>query len=174
MTVVNNHQPTMHDDLEAIDWSESDRRHEMLEKGRGRIENRRCTVADLGDPEWDGACCLSGRRQAVRIERRTDALKTGEISEEPAMPCPRPTGSMPVPGVCWHSYSCAGIGAMHYARESTCGEDRCRVHAGRTPCNPTCPGTIAILLARLAPRFGQVPQTNRCFATASRRLSTPS
>ena len=86
MTAVKDNQPTIHDDLKAIDWSASDRRHETLEKGHGRIESRRCTVVDLGDPEWDGVCDLQGRRQAVRVERHTETVKTGEVPRKPATP----------------------------------------------------------------------------------------
>ena len=38
MTAVKDNQPTMHDDLENISWSESDRCHETLGKGHGRAE----------------------------------------------------------------------------------------------------------------------------------------
>ena len=134
MTAVKDNQPTMHDDLKAIDWSESDRRHETLEKGHGRIESRRCTVVDLGDPEWNGACDLYGRRQAVRIGRHTVTLKTGEVSEETSYALtslnPQQAGAARLLELVRGHWR---IEAMHDVRDFTCDEDCCRVHTAMRP-----------------------------------------
>ena len=165
MTAVKDNQPTMHDDLKTIDWSESDRRHETLEKGHGRIESRRCTVVDLGDPEWNGACDLYGRRQAIRIERHTVTLKTGDVSEETSYALtsldPQKAGAERVLELVRGHWR---IEAMHYVRDFTYDEDRCRVHTGHTPRNLACLSNIAIAIIRLDPRFDYVPQANRYFA----------
>ena len=95
MTAVKDNRPTLHGDLRAIDWSASDRRHETLEKGDGRIRRRRRTVVDLGDPEWDARTNGTSTRlprkpemPAVRKRRRprsrapspSSTIKTGVTS----------------------------------------------------------------------------------------------
>ena len=55
--------------------------HETVDKGHGRIERRRSAV-DLSGAEWDGYANLHGRRQAMRIEREREILKTGKSSIE--------------------------------------------------------------------------------------------
>ncbi len=47
-----------------------------------RRERRRCDAVDLADPEWDGCCDLYGRKQAIRIRRTIECVKTGTRSEE--------------------------------------------------------------------------------------------
>ena len=159
MTAVKDNQPTMHDDLKAIDWDKSDRCHETLEKGHGRIESRRGTVVDLGHPEHDYTCDLYGRRQAIRIERRTETMKTGEIAEET---CDALTSLDPQKaGVdrlleLVHGYWRIK-NRVHYVRNFTDDEDRCRAHAGHTPRNLACLSNIAITIIRLDNGFDYVP-----------------
>ena len=43
---------------------------------------RRCAVVDLSAAEWDGYANLHGRRQAMRIEREREIIKTGKRSIE--------------------------------------------------------------------------------------------
>ena len=42
----------------------------------------RCAAVDLSGAEWDGYANLHGRRQAMRIEREREILKTGKSSIE--------------------------------------------------------------------------------------------
>ena len=56
--------------------------HETVDKGDDRIERRRCAAVDLSGAEWDGYANLHGRRQAMRIERERQILKTGKSSIE--------------------------------------------------------------------------------------------
>ena len=79
VTSVKGNQPTIRDGLKGLDWN-GGQCHETLEKGHGRPGSRRCTAAGLGDR--DGTCGLHGRRQAIRMERRTGILKTGHVSGE--------------------------------------------------------------------------------------------
>ena len=62
--------------------SQEQLKHETVDKGHGRIERRRCAVVDLSAAEWDGYANLHGRRQAMRIERERETLKTGKRSIE--------------------------------------------------------------------------------------------
>ena len=129
MTAIKDNQPTIYDDLRAIDWSASDRCHETPEKGHGRIESRQCTLVDLTDPYWDGVCGLHGRRQAIRIERRTETVKTARSPRNPATHWPRSTRTGPTPDGC--SSSCAVIGASR--PRTTCAMSP----ATRTAAGPT-------------------------------------
>ena len=165
MTAVKDNRPTLHGDLRAIDWSASDRRHETLEKGDGRIGSRRCTVVELGDPEWDGVCDRQGRRQTVRVERHAETVKTGEASEETSYALtslhPQKAGAERLLKLVRGQWR---IEAMHHVRGFTYDEDRCRVHVRHTPHNLACLSNIAIAIIRLDPRFDYVPQANRYFA----------
>ena len=135
VTSVKGNQPTIRDGLKGLDWN-GGQCHETLEKGHGRPGSRRCTVADLSGR--DGVHRLHGRRQAIRMERRTGILKTGAVSGETSC-CLTSLGpaqadarrlSGPVRGH-WT------IGNRNrYARGFTCDGDRCRVRAGHTPRNP--------------------------------------
>ena len=77
MSAVKDNQEMIFEDLKAIDFSDA-LWHETVDKGHGRIERRRCAVVDLSAAEWDGYANLHGRRQAMRIEREREILKTGK------------------------------------------------------------------------------------------------
>ena len=62
VTAVKDNQPTMFDDLRAIDWRGARRVDGGWEKAHGRLERRSCAVLDIGGPEWDGYGDLHGRR----------------------------------------------------------------------------------------------------------------
>ena len=81
ISAIKDNQETILEDLKAIDFSDAPW-HETLDKGHGRIERRRCAVVDLSGAEWDGYANLHGRRQALRIEREREILKTGKRSIE--------------------------------------------------------------------------------------------
>ena len=84
VTAVKDNQPTMFDDLRAIDWRGARRVDGGWEKAHGRLERRSCAVLDIGGPEWDGYGDLHGRRQAFRIERERRLVKQGAGSRETA------------------------------------------------------------------------------------------
>ncbi len=81
MSAVKDNRETILEDLRVIDFSDAPW-HETVDKGHGRIERRRCAVVDLSAAEWDGYVALHGRRQAMRIEREREILKTGKRSIE--------------------------------------------------------------------------------------------
>ena len=81
LSAVKDNQETILEDLKAIDFSDVPW-HETVDKGHGRIERRRCAVVDLTGAEWDGYAALHGRRQAMRIEREREIIKTGQRSVE--------------------------------------------------------------------------------------------
>ena len=81
ISAIKDNQETILEDLKAIDFSDAPW-HETVDKGHGRIERRRCAAVDLSGAEWDGYANLHGRRQAMRIEREREILKTGKRSIE--------------------------------------------------------------------------------------------
>ena len=164
-SAVKDNQGAIVQDLRAIDWSDAPW-HETLDKGHGRIERRRCAVVDLSGAEWEGYANLHGRRQAVRIEREREILKTGKHSIEVA-------------------YSLTSLGAdragaeellalvrnhwhienrLHYVRDFTYDEDRCRAWVRHLPRNLSCLTNAAIAIVRTHGRFRYLPEANRHYA----------
>ena len=123
---------------------------ETVDKGHGRIKRRRCAVVDLCAAEWDGYANLHGLRQARRVKREREILKTGKRSVE----------------VTWSLTSLSADRAgpeellalvrnhwrienrLHYVRDFTCDEDRCRAHVRHLPRNLACLTNVAIAIVR--------------------------
>ena len=101
-TAVKHNQPTLLEDLKAIDWEAPEclaSQQETLDKAHGRLETRRCRRLDLTPNEWNGYTDLPYRRQAFRIERIRTHLKTGATSSEVAYgltSLPPATGRLPL------------------------------------------------------------------------------
>ena len=81
VTAIEDNQPTMLADLQAMDFSESSA-CETLDKGHDRIDRCRYWAKDISDSAWEGYAALEGRRQAIRVERERSVLKTGAASTE--------------------------------------------------------------------------------------------
>ena len=164
ITAVKNNQQTMHEDLAAIDWSKA-RRCETIDKGHGRIETRRCAVVDLTSSTWDGRCDLFGRRQAIRIEREQYTVKTKKTTKEVTY-CLTSLGAneagpeelLNLVRQHW------GIEMLHYVRDFSYDEDRCRASVGHLPCNLAALSNIAISMVRMMGQFEHVPPANRHYA----------
>ena len=155
ITAVKGNQPTIHDDLAAIDWSRARWGGETVDKAHGRLEVRRCAAVDLDAPRWNGLCDFHGRRQAARVERKRTVLKTGETTREVAC-CltslgadqagPDEIGRL-VRGH-WEVEN-----RLHHVRDFTYDEDRCRTVAG----NLAALSHAAISIVRVIGRFRHIP-----------------
>ena len=128
VAAVKGNQPTMLDDLQAIDWRTARHADSGWEKAHGRLERRRCAVLDLGGPQWDGYGALHGRRQAFRIERERHLVKQGAGSRETAYGLTSLGAEQAGPEELaalvrrhWHIEN-----RLHYVRDFTYDEDRCR------------------------------------------------
>ena len=53
---------------------------------------------------------------------------------------------------------------LHYVRDFTCDEDRCRVHVCHLPRNLACLTNVAIAIVRSNGRFRYLPEANRYYA----------
>jgi len=166
VAAVKGNQPTMLDDLRAIDWRGARRADSGWEKAHGRLERRRCAVLDLGDPQWDGYGGLHGRRQAFRIERERHLVKQGAGSRETAYGLTSLGAGQAGPEELaalvrrhWHIEN-----RLHYVRDFTYDEDRCRAHVGNLPRNLACPTNAAISIVRHEGRFEYLPPANRHYA----------
>ena len=53
---------------------------------------------------------------------------------------------------------------LHYVRDFTYDEDRCRARSGKLPRNLACLANAAISIVRLKRRFAHVPHANRHYA----------
>ena len=165
VTAIKDNQPTMLDDLRAIDWEDAPW-HETLDKAHGRIERRRCAAVDLSGATWDGYADLHGRRQAVRIERERESIKTGERSLEVTW-CLTSLGAeragpeqlLALVRNHWHIEN-----RVHYVRDFTYDEDRCRAYVRHLPRNLACLSNAAIAIVRCKGRFRYLPEANRHYA----------
>ena len=165
VTAVKENQETILDDLKAIDFGDAPA-HETVEKGHGRFERRRCAVVDLSGAEWDGYAALHGRRQAMRIEREREILKTGGRSVELTW-CltslgPERAGPEALLELVRNHWVIEN--RVHYVRDFTCDEDRCRAHVRHLPRNLSCLTNAAIAIVRCDGRFSYMPEANRHYA----------
>ena len=166
VTAVKDNQPTMFDDPQAIDWRGARRVDGGWEKAHGRLERRSCAVLDIGGPEWNGYGDLHGRRQAFRIERERRLVKQGADSRETAYGLTSLGAGQAGPEELaalvrrhWHIEN-----RLHYVRDFTYDEDRCRVRVGNLPRNLACLTNAAISIVRHAGRFAYLPPANRHYA----------
>ena len=179
VSAIKDNQETILEDLKAIDFSDAPW-HETVDKGHGRIERRRCAVVDLSGAEWDGYANLHGRRQAVRIEREREILKTGKRSIEVAYSLTSLNADRAGPEELlalvrnhWHIEN-----RLHYVRDFTYDEDRCRAYVRHMPRNLACLTNAAIAIVRSDGRFRYLPEANRHYAARAQDalaviLSTP-
>ena len=123
-------------------------------------------MLDLGGPEWDGYGGLHGRRQAFRIERERRLVKQGADSRETAYGLTSLGAGQAGPGELaalvrrhWHIEN-----RLHYVRDFTYDEDRCRAHVGHLPRNLACLTNAAISIVRHERRFEHLPPANRHYA----------
>ena len=166
VTAVKGNQPTMLDDLREIDWRGARGADSGWEKAHGRLERRRCAVVDLDGPEWDGYGDLHGRRQAFRIERERHLVKQGADSREIAYGLTSLDAAQAGPEELatlvrchWHIEN-----RLHYVRDFTYDEDRCRACVGHLPRNLACLTNAAISIVRHEGRFEHLPPANRHYA----------
>ena len=166
VTAVKDNQPTMLGDLRAIDWSRARRAEGGREKAHGRVERRSCAVVDVRGPEWNGFCGLHGRRQAFRIDRERHLVRQNAGSREtaygltslgPGQAGPKEIGELVRRH--WHIEN-----RLHYVRDFTYDEDRCRAHVGNLPRNLACLTNAAISIVRHEGRFAHLPPANRHYA----------
>ena len=166
VTAVKDNQETMLDDLRAIDWSGARRVDGGWEKAHGRLERRSCAVLDIGGPEWDGYGGLHGRRQAFRIDRERHLVKQDAGSRETAYGLtslgPGRAGPEEVAALVRRHWEIEN--RLHYVRDFTYDEDRCRAHVGNLPRNLACLTNAAISIVRHGDRFDYLPPANRHYA----------
>ena len=165
LSAVKDNQETILEDLKAIDFGDAPW-HETVDKGHGRIERRRCAVVDLSGTEWHGFAALHGRRQAMRIERERETLKTGQRSVEVTWSLTSLSAERAGPKELlalvrnhWHIEN-----RLHYVRDFTYDEDRCRAHVRHLPRNLACLTNVAIAIVRCDGRFRYLPEANRHYA----------
>ena len=153
-------------DLRAIDWRGARRADGGWEKAHGRLERRRCAALDLGGPEWDGYGGLHGRRQAFRIERERHLVKQDAGSRETAYGLtslgPGQAGPEELAALVRRHWEIEN--RLHYVRDFTYDEDRCRAHVGNLPRNLACLTNAAISIVRHEGRFAHLPPANRHYA----------
>ena len=165
ITAVKGNQPTMLQDLQEMDFSACPL-VETLDKQHGRIERRRYWVKDISASEWDDYAALYGRQQAIRVERQREHVKTGKTSCEVsyALTSLGPQQATPEQLAALLRNHWEIENRLHYVRDFTYDEDRCRVYVRDLPRNLACVTNAAISIIRALPQFRYVPEANRHFA----------
>ena len=165
LVTVKGNQPGLLADLEALDWESAERSAETSGRAHGRDEWRRCVAIDLSGPELDGVCRLPGRAQALRVERRRTSVRHGGTEEETVY-CLSSLDARTGPGELlrivrghWEIEN-----RLHYVRDFTYDEDRCRAAAGHLPGNLAALTNTAVSIIRLSGRFKYIPPANRHYA----------
>ena len=165
ITAVKENQPTMLEDLRGMDFSACPM-VETLDKEHGRIERRRYWVKDLSGAAWDGYADLYGRCQAIRVERQRQHVKSGKTSTEVSYALtslgPRQATPQQLANLLRNHWQIEN--RLHYVRDFTYDEDRCRVYVRDLPRNLACLTNTAISIIRGLPQFQYVPAANRHFA----------
>ena len=142
--------------------------YQTQEKSHGRIECRHCTVVDLTDAKWNDYVTLPGRRQAIRIQHTRMKIKQGvvaEPSEEVTYALtslgPEQAGPEELLKLVREHWSIEN--RLHYVRDFSCDEDRCRAHKKQLPRNLACLSNIAISIIRCSKKFNgkSIPEANR-------------
>ena len=165
ITTVKDNQPTILRDLQEMDFSACPM-VETVGKKHGRIERRRYWVKDISAPEWDDYAALHGRQQAIRVERQRVHVKTGKTSCEIsyALTSLGPAQATPDQLATLLRNHWEIENRLHYVRDFTYDEDRCRVYVRDLPRNLVCLTNTAISIIRSLPQFQYVPEANRHFA----------
>ncbi len=168
-TAVKHNQPTLLEDLKAIDWEAPAcvaSQRETLDKAHGRIETRRCRRLDLTGKQWNDYARLPYRRQAFRIQRERTHLKTGARSTEvvyglTSLP-PAEADSQRLMALVRGHWEIEN--RLHHVRDLSWDEDRCRAHVGHLPRNLAAMTNAAISIVRCQGRFSYLPQAHRFYA----------
>jgi len=139
---------------------------ETLDKAHGRIERRRYWIKDISAAEWDGYANLYGRQQAIRVERQRHHVKSGKTSLEVSYALtslgPAQATAEQLAELLRNHWEIEN--RLHYVRDFSYDEDRCRAYVRDLPRNLACLTNIAISIIRGLPHFRYVPQANRHFA----------
>jgi len=164
-TAIKDNQPTILDDLRGLSFKGCPS-NETEEKAHGRIDRRTCHVKDISDPQWDGTASLHGRRLAIRIERERHIVRTGKTSIRTTYAL-----SSLDPGCVTAGQVAALVrghwsieNGIHFVRDFSYDEDRCRVWVGDLPRNLAALTNAAISIVRCRTRFPFVPPANRHYA----------
>ena len=154
ISAIKDNQETILEDLKAIDFSDAPW-HETVDKGWPHRAPPLCRRRPL---EWDGYANLHGRRQAMRIEREREILKTGKSSIEVTWSLTSlgtdragPEELLALVRNHWHIEN-----RLHYVRDFTYDEDRCRAYVRHLPRNLACL-TNGVRNGRFRPARGQPP-----------------
>ena len=174
---VKDNRPTLLEDIWLLDWSLA-AEFETSEKSRGRIETRRCRAITL-DGFLDEVAALPGRRQAFRIVRERQVVRTGKTSVQTVFGLsslgPERAGPEELPALNRGHWAIEN--RLRHVRDISCDEDRLRIRNGRRAGNLAGLANAAISIVRLEGRFLHMPQASRHHAArqgdALREITRP-
>ena len=106
----------------------------------------------------------------MRIEREREILKTGKSSIEVTWSLTSlgtdragPEELLALVRNHWHIEN-----RLHYVRDFTYDEDRCRAYVRHLPRNLACLTNVAIAIVRCSGRFRYLPEANRHYAARAK------
>ena len=166
VTAIKDNQPTILSDLAVLDWSQATASDPTFDKGNGRIDTRICKVIDLSGPGWDEYAALYGRKQAICITRERYILTTGKVSVEDTYCLTSLSRQQASPDelLAMIRGHWAIENKLHYVRDFTYDEDRCRAYVGDIARNLACLSNFAISIIRVRKQFKYIPAANRHYA----------
>ncbi|MDE0102399.1 MAG: ISAs1 family transposase, partial [Bryobacterales bacterium] len=174
VTGVKDNQPTIARELREMDFTHCPM-VETYDKEHGRRERRWYWIKDLSGPQCKGKANLYGRKQAIRIKRERRKLRRGKVvktsvevsyaltSLSPAEASPEQLADL----IRNHRHI---ENRLHYVRDFTYDEDRCRVYVRDLPRNLACLSNAAISIIRCQTHFRYVPVANRHFAARQQEV----
>nr|WP_297107287.1 ISAs1 family transposase [Tessaracoccus sp.] len=142
---VKKNQPTLHKQIAALPWTRIPVGCTTTEVGHGRKATR--TVKAIEVPAWID---FPGARQVLQVRRTT--TRKGKRSVEVAyLICSKPMSqAQPRVVANWVQHHWGIENRLHWVRDVTFDEDRCRVHTGTGAEIMATLRNIAISLLRLA------------------------
>ena len=175
--LVKDSRPTLIEDSRLLDWGLA-AEFKTSEKGLGRVETRRCRAIAL-DSFPDELAALPGRRQAFRIVRGRQVVRTGKTSVQTVFglssPGPERAGPEELPALNRGQWAIEN--RLRHVRDFSCDEDHLRIRSGRLADNLAGLANAAISIVRLKGRFLHMPQASRHYAArqgdALREITRP-
>ena len=150
--------------LAAFDWNAPSVRHHRAppEKGHDRVETRHIDALTLPERMLHFEC----PRQAMRVTRERTELRTGSTTTETAYALTSVSVERAGPAqfLAWNRGHWMVENRLHYVRDFTYDEDRCRAYVRHLPGNLACLSNAAIAIVRCDGRFRYIPEANRHYA----------
>ena len=100
ITAVKGNQPSLHEDLADIDWSQARWSADALDKAHGRLETRRCAAVDLTPPNGTGGAISTDARKPCASSASASCSRPAKPPARSPTASPRSASPRPDPTNC--------------------------------------------------------------------------